>query len=60
MTKAIEVNQLSKSYRRGKVRALDQVSLSVARGEVLGIIGPDGAGKTTPMGSNIFKYHYFF
>ena len=41
----IEVNGLSKSY--GKVKALDSVSFSVKRGELFGLIGPDGAGKTT-------------
>ncbi len=42
---AIEVDNLSKSY--GKVTALDGVSFSVERGELFGLIGPDGAGKTT-------------
>lgn len=42
---AIEVDSLSKRY--GKVQALRDVSFSVGRGEVFGIIGPDGAGKTS-------------
>lgn len=42
---AIEVNCLSKRY--GRVQALDEVSFSVAPGELFGLIGPDGAGKTT-------------
>ena len=42
---AIEVNHISKSY--GKVKALDDVSFAVSKGEVFGLIGPDGAGKTT-------------
>ena len=42
---AIEVRQVSKSY--GKVKALDDVSFSVGRSEVFGLIGPDGAGKTS-------------
>ena len=42
---AIEVNNVSKSY--GKVKALDHVSFTVGKGEVFGLIGPDGAGKTT-------------
>ena len=41
----IEVHNLSKNY--GKVQALDSVSFSVERGELFGLIGPDGAGKTT-------------
>ena len=42
---AIEVNQIAKRY--GKVQALDEVSFSVGKGEVFGLIGPDGAGKTS-------------
>ncbi|MBQ9656431.1 MAG: ABC transporter ATP-binding protein [Prevotella sp.] len=42
---AIEVSHISKSY--GSVKALDDVSFSVSKGEVFGLIGPDGAGKTT-------------
>lgn len=42
---AIEVTNISKNY--GKVRALDGVSFSVGKGEVFGLIGPDGAGKTS-------------
>ncbi|MBR6284376.1 MAG: ATP-binding cassette domain-containing protein, partial [Muribaculaceae bacterium] len=42
---AIEVNHVSKSY--GKVQALNDVSFTVAQGEVFGLIGPDGAGKTS-------------
>ena len=42
---AIEVNNVSKCY--GRVQALSDVSFSVERGEVFGLIGPDGAGKTS-------------
>ena len=42
---AIEVNHITKGY--GKVKALDDVTFSVTRGEVFGLIGPDGSGKTT-------------
>lgn len=42
---AIEVDSLSKRY--GKVQALHDVSFSVGKGEIFGIIGPDGAGKTS-------------
>ncbi|MCR5573375.1 MAG: ATP-binding cassette domain-containing protein [Bacteroidaceae bacterium] len=42
---AIEVHGVSKHY--GKVCALNDVSFSVSKGEVFGLIGPDGAGKTT-------------
>lgn len=43
----VEINELSKSY--GKVKALQNFSLSVNEGELFGLIGPDGAGKTTLM-----------
>lgn len=43
--KVIDIQGLSKSY--GKVKALDGVTLSVTRGELFGLIGPDGAGKST-------------
>jgi len=42
---AIEVNHISKSY--GKIQALQDVTFSVEKGEVFGLIGPDGAGKST-------------
>ena len=42
---AIELKNISKSY--GKVKALQDVSFSVNPGEVFGLIGPDGSGKTT-------------
>jgi len=41
----IDVRGISKSY--GRVRALSDVTFSVGRGEVFGLIGPDGAGKTS-------------
>ncbi|MBQ9190393.1 MAG: ABC transporter ATP-binding protein [Bacteroidaceae bacterium] len=45
MANAIEVQGVSKMY--GRVQALEDVSFSVGKGEVFGLIGPDGAGKTT-------------
>jgi len=43
---AIQVNAISKQYGKG-ARALREVSLQVQEGELFGLIGPDGAGKTT-------------
>jgi len=43
--KVLEVSNLTKSY--GNVKALDSVSLSVAAGEFVALIGTNGAGKTT-------------
>lgn len=45
MAESIVINGISKRY--GKVQALHGVSLSVGEGELFGLIGPDGAGKTT-------------
>lgn len=44
----IEASSLSKRYgRRGEVRAVDAISLTVHRGETFGLLGPNGSGKTT-------------
>ncbi|MCB0564052.1 MAG: ABC transporter ATP-binding protein [Phaeodactylibacter sp.] len=45
-TQAIQVESLSKRYGKN-AQALSQVSFEVGRGELFGLIGPDGAGKTT-------------
>ena len=42
---AVEIAHLRKAY--GNVVAVDDVSFSVAEGEIFGILGPNGAGKTT-------------
>jgi ABC-type multidrug transport system ATPase subunit len=43
----VSVNHLTKSYNKGKVKALCGLTFEVKEGEIYGIIGPDGAGKTT-------------
>ena len=45
--KAVTAERLVKTYNKGSVRALDDLSLDVETGTVLGILGPNGAGKTT-------------
>lgn len=43
----LQIESLCKSYAKGSVRAVDDLSLSIRRGEIFGFIGPNGAGKTT-------------
>jgi ABC-2 type transport system ATP-binding protein len=43
----IEISGVSKSYNRGQVKAVDDVSLTINNGEIFGFLGPNGAGKTT-------------
>src|SRR5579871_5713445 len=47
MPAALEVESLDKSY--GDVRAVTALSFAVAPGEILGLVGPTGAGKTTAL-----------
>ncbi len=44
----LSINNLSKSY--GKLLALDNLTLDINAGEVYGILGPNGSGKTTTLG----------
>lgn len=47
MDALISVSHLTKRY--GKLVAVDDLSFDVARGEVLGLLGPNGSGKTTTL-----------
>lgn len=44
---AITLNNIVKTYNKKTVLAVDDVSFSVEKGEIFGLIGPDGAGKST-------------
>jgi len=44
---AVVLNNISKTYNKGSVTAVSGVSLNVAKAELFGLIGPDGAGKTS-------------
>ena len=43
----IEVENLTKRYKRAETNAVDGISFSVAPGELFALLGPNGAGKTT-------------
>lgn len=43
----IRITNLSKSYNKGAVKAVDNLNLHVKPGEIFGFLGPNGAGKTT-------------
>src|SRR5665213_2898703 len=44
---AVEALNIVRTFKDGEVRALDDVTLQVPRGEVFGLLGPNGSGKTT-------------
>ena len=44
---AITLDHITKTYNKGATLAVDDISFSVEEGELFGLIGPDGAGKTS-------------
>lgn len=47
--KVLEINQLTKKY--GALTAVNKLSLTVEAGQIMGILGPNGSGKTTTLGT---------
>ena len=56
MSKVIEVKKLNKSY--GSTKVLDNLSFEVEKGEILGLLGPNGSGKTTTINSILSLLNY--
>ena len=44
---SVEVSHVRKSFEDGRIRALEDVSLNVAAGELVALTGPSGCGKST-------------
>jgi ABC-type multidrug transport system ATPase subunit len=43
----VSIQNITKTYEKGTVKALQNINLEIKSGELFGLIGPDGAGKTT-------------
>lgn len=43
----VTLNNIKKTYNKGAIKAVNDVSFDVNKGEIFGLIGPDGAGKTS-------------
>jgi ABC-2 type transport system ATP-binding protein len=57
MSDGITIRGLHKSYRRGRVKAIDGLDATFAPGRIHGLIGPNGSGKTTMMGCLLGLLH---
>ena len=47
MSNIVEIKNLTKSYEKGNIKALNGIDLSIGEGEFVSIIGPSGSGKST-------------
>ncbi|WP_319370397.1 dipeptide/oligopeptide/nickel ABC transporter ATP-binding protein [uncultured Ilyobacter sp.] len=54
MNKLFEINDLTVEYNKGSFKALDHVNLHLKKGEILGILGESGGGKSTLANSMTF------
>ena len=43
----LSIQNVSKSYQKGEIKAVDELTLEVPAGQIFGFLGPNGAGKTT-------------
>ena len=54
----LEIRNISKTYRKSNVKAIDNISLTIEEGDIYGFIGPNGSGKSTTIKciTGIHKY----
>ena len=43
----LEIKNISKTYRKSNVKAIDNISLEIKEGDIFGFVGPNGSGKST-------------
>lgn len=43
----LEIKNISKTYRKSNVKAIDDISLEIEEGDIFGFVGPNGSGKST-------------
>lgn len=53
----IDFDHVVKQYGKSNVRAVDDLTLHVGKGQLFGFIGPNGAGKTTTSADGYFAAH---
>ena len=58
MTTVLQINQLTKHF--GRIKAVQELDLNIEKGQVFGILGPNGSGKTTTLGMllGVDKTHF--
>ena len=56
MENIIEVKDLTKEYKN--IKAVDNLSFEVKKGEILGLLGPNGSGKTTTINCILSLLNY--
>jgi len=48
VARTLTINNLTKKF--GRITAVNNLSLSIEQGQIFGILGPNGSGKTTTLG----------
>ncbi len=43
----LQLKKITKTFSKGKVKALNEISFSLSKGKILAVVGESGSGKTT-------------